>query len=586
MEGQPEHSADEIKRLERCINDLVGVLALPAAQSGGGPSQIVSTLLDVLLTMLRLDFIYVRLQESSPEAPIEMVWVVESARLPAQPQEIGEILKDRLGPDPQKWLPQVRSPIGGGDISIVPLQLGPVGEIGVIVAGSQRTSFPEPTERLILDVSAKLVAIGLQETRLLSEQRRVTEDLDQRVAQRTQELAAANEELKKEVAERKRTEDELKKSEARKAAILDSALDCIVTINHEGCITEFNPAAEHTFGRRRDEVVGMHLADIIIPPSLREQHRLGLARYLATGEPRVIGRRLELTAVHADGREFPVELAITRIPVEGPPSFTGFLRDITEPKRAMHEWKQAQEKLRNTQAELAQMTRVMTMGELSASIAHEVNQPLTAIAANGESSLYWLTQDVPNIEKVRMLTGRVVADARRASEIIGRIRDMTSQRAPEQQLLSIDDVVNESLSFLQHELREKGTIVSLDLTRELPQIVGDRTQLQQVIVNLTINAVQAMHQLAPADRSISVRTTLSDPETVCCSIEDSGPGIDPEHLPRLFDSFFTTKDTGMGMGLAICQSIVEAHGGRIRADNNSALGGARFSFDLLTRRPE
>jgi PAS domain S-box-containing protein len=586
MEGQPEHSADEIKRLERCINDLVGVLALPAAQSGGGPSQIVSTLLDVLLTMLRLDFIYVRLQESSPEAPIEMVWVVESARLPAQPQEIGEILKDRLGPDPQKWLPQVRSPIGGGDISIVPLQLGPVGEIGVIVAGSQRTSFPEPTERLILDVSAKLVAIGLQETRLLSEQRRVTEDLDQRVAQRTQELAAANEELKKEVAERKRTEDELKKSEARKAAILDSALDCIVTINHEGCITEFNPAAEHTFGRRRDEVVGMHLADIIIPPSLREQHRLGLARYLATGEPRVIGRRLELTAVHADGREFPVELAITRIPVEGPPSFTGFLRDITEPKRAMHEWKQAQEKLRNTQAELAQMTRVMTMGELSESIAHEVNQPLTAIAANGESSLYWLTQDVPNIEKVRMLTGRVVADARRASEIIGRIRDMTSQRAPEQQLLSIDDVVNESLSFLQHELREKGTIVSLDLTRELPQIVGDRTQLQQVIVNLTINAVQAMHQLAPADRSISVRTTLSDPETVCCSIEDSGPGIDPEHLPRLFDSFFTTKDTGMGMGLAICQSIVEAHGGRIRADNNSALGGARFSFDLLTRRPE
>jgi PAS domain S-box-containing protein len=586
MEGQPEHSADEIERLERCISDLVGVLALPAAQSGSGPSQLVSTLLDVLLTMLRLDFIYVRLKDSLPEAPVEMVWVVESARLPAQPQEIGEILRDRLGPDPQNWSPLVRSPMGGGDISIVPLQLGPAGEIGVIVAGSQRTSFPEPTERLILDVSAKLVAIGLQETRLLDEQRRVAEDLDQSVAQRTRELAAANEELKKEVAERKRTEDELKKSEARKAAILDSALDCIVTINHEGCITEFNPAAEHTFGRRRDEVVGMHLADIIIPPALREQHRLGLARYLATGEPRVIGRRLELTAVHADGREFPVELAITRIPVEGPPSFTGFLRDITESKRAMHDWKQAQEKLRNMQAELAQMTRVMTMGELSASIAHEVNQPLTAIAANGESSLYWLTQDAPNIEKVRTLTGRIVADARRASEIIGRIRDMTSQRAPEQQLLSIDDVVHESLSFLQHELREQGTMVSLDLTRELPRIVGDRTQLQQVIVNLTINAVQAMNELAPADRSISVRTMLSDPETVCCSIEDSGPGIDPEHLPRLFDSFFTTKDSGMGMGLAICQSIVEAHGGRIRADNNSALGGARFSFDLLTRRAE
>jgi PAS domain S-box-containing protein len=586
MEGQSEHPADEIKRLERCINDLVGVLALPAAQSGSGPSQIVSTLLDVLLTMLRLDFIYVRLKDSAPETPIEMVWVVESARLPAEPQEIGEILKSCLGPDPQDWSPLVRSPIGGGDISIVPLQLGPAGEIGVMVAGSQRTNFPAPTERLILDVSAKLVAIALQEARLLDEQRRVAEDLDQRVAQRTRELATANEELRKEVAERKRTEHELKKSEARKAAILDSALDCIVTINHEGRITEFNPAAEHTFGRRRDEVVGMHLADIIIPPSLREQHRVGLARYLATGEPHVIGRRLELTAVRADGSEFPVELAITRIPVEGPPSFTGFLRDITEPKRAMHEWKQAQEKLRNTQAELAQITRVMTMGELAASIAHEVNQPLTAIAANGESSLFWLAQDAPNIAKVEMLTKRVVGDARRASEIIGRIRDMTSQRAPEEQLLSIDDVVTESLGFLHHELQDKGVVVSLDLTRELPQIVGDRTQLQQVIVNLTINAVQAVTQLAPAHRSVAVRTLLSDPETVCCSIEDSGPGIDPEHLPRVFDSFFTTKDSGMGMGLAICQSIVEAHGGRIRADNNSTLGGARFSFDLLTRRAQ
>jgi signal transduction histidine kinase len=244
------------------------------------------------------------------------------------------------------------------------------------------------------------------------------------------------------------------------------------------------------------------------------------------------------------------------------------------------------EALAKARSELAHVARVTSLGVLTASIAHEVNQPLAAIAANGESSLHWLTRDEPDIEKVQLLTKRVVAEARRASEIIGRIRDMTSQRAPEQKLLSIDDVINESLSFLHHELQEKGIIVSLDLTRELPQIAGDRTQLQQVIVNLTINAVQAMTQLAPADRRISVGTMLSDPETVCCSIEDNGPGIDPEHLPRLFDSFFTTKDNGMGMGLAICQSIVEAHGGRIRADNNSTLGGARFSFDLLRRRAQ
>jgi PAS domain S-box-containing protein len=697
MEGQAEHPADEIKRLQRCINDLVRILALPAVWSGGDQSQIVRSLLDLLLIMLRLDFIYVRLKDPPREPRIEMVRVVETGRPPVQPQEIGEFLKDRLGPDPQRWAPLAPNPVGEGDISIVPLRLGLAGEIGLIVAGSQRTNFPELTERLILGVAANLAAIGLQEARLLDEQRRVADELDQRVAQRTRELATTNEELKNEVAERKRTEAELKKSEVRKAAILDSALDCIVTIDHEGRITEFNPAAEHTFGHRRDDVAGMHLADIIIPPSLREEHRSGLARYLATGEPRVIGRHLELTAVDAHGREFPVELAITRIPLDGPPSFTGFLRDITERKRTelklresevklrqltetipemlwsatpegvidycnarvldytgfsardimgsgwtkllhpndvdetvrtwmscvatglpyraevrifhaidrtyrwcvtnalplideqgpvlkwhgtvvdMHDWKQAQEKLRDIQAELAHRTRVMTMGEVVASIAHEVNQPLAAIITNGETGLRSLAPLEPDLGKARELITRVVADARRAAEIIRRIRTMASRQAPQREPLSLAEIVEESMVFLRQEFQSNEIAVSLDLTPALPLIVGDRTQLQQVIVNLTINAVQAMAQ---SGRGNILIRTMSAPETVCCNIEDSGPGIDPTHLPRLFDSFFTTKDTGMGMGLTICRSIVEAHDGHILADNNSALGGARFSFAL------
>jgi signal transduction histidine kinase len=240
--------------------------------------------------------------------------------------------------------------------------------------------------------------------------------------------------------------------------------------------------------------------------------------------------------------------------------------------------------LAKARSELAHVSKITGLCVLTASIAHEVKQPLSAIAMNSETSLRWLMRVEPDIEKVRLLARRIVADARRASEIVERIRDMTIQRAPEQNPLSMDDVINESLSFLHHELQEKGISMSLDLTRELPQIVGNRAQLQQVIVNLTINAVQAMTQLAPADRRISIRTILSDPETARCSIEDSGPGIDPEQLPRIFDTFFTTKDSGMGLGLAICQSIVEAHGGSIRASNDSTLGGACFSFDLLTRR--
>lgn len=260
------------------------------------------------------------------------------------------------------------------------------------------------------------------------------------------------------------------------------------------------------------------------------------------------------------------------------------LRELTDNLEAEVQVRTRELEQRNGQ--LAEAARLSSLGVLTASIAHEVNQPLAAIVTNAESSLRWLARDEPDIGRARTLTDRVIADARRASEIIECTRDMASQRAPEQELLSIDDVIYESLSFLRHELLLKEVAVSLQLADELPQIVGDRIQLAQVVVNLVLNAVQAMAQVAPADRCIAIRTLLLDPETVCCTIEDSGPGIDPEHLPRLFDRFFTTKDTGMGMGLAICQSIVEAHGGRVRADNNSALRGARFSIDFLTRRAE
>ncbi|MGB9233869.1 MAG: PAS domain S-box protein, partial [Terriglobales bacterium] len=222
----------------------------------------------------------------------------------------------------------------------MPLPLGLQGEIGVIIAAAQRPDFPLQTEALLLSVAANQASIGLHEARLRSQQNRVAAELDRQVSQRTAELAAANQELKRELAEKglveerlRREESELKRSEVRKAAILDSALDCIITIDHEGRITEFNPAAEQTFLYRRDEVLGKYMAEVIIPPSLREKHWVGFARYLATGEAQVLERRIELTAIRSDGTEFPVELAITRSPLDGPPSFTGYLRDITEHKR-------------------------------------------------------------------------------------------------------------------------------------------------------------------------------------------------------------------------------------------------------------
>ena len=250
--------------------------------------------------------------------------------------------------------------------------------------------------------------------------------------------------------------------------------------------------------------------------------------------------------------------------------FVGAVMDITERVRG-------REMLQRVQADFAHAARMSMLGELTASIAHEVNQPLAAIAINGEVALRLLNRSEPDLADVRELAKSVVADARRAADVIARVRTMATRQAPEQTLLSVDEVIGEALQFLRHEVQSHGLTVTHHSNPAAPKMLGDRTQLQQVFVNLMVNAIQAMAQMGAARRTLVVRTTLSDPSTLCCTLEDSGPGIKPEHLDHLFDSFFTTKDGGMGLGLPISRSIIEAHGGHIRADNKSVYGGARFS---------
>lgn len=258
---------------------------------------------------------------------------------------------------------------------------------------------------------------------------------------------------------------------------------------------------------------------------------------------------------------------------DGQLEYVGAVQDVT--KRHL-----AEEALLAAQTALAHANRVATLGEISATIAHEVNQPLATIRIYGETGLRWLDSSAPNVAKARDLIGRMLEDVQRASEIVDRIRAMASQRATERKLLSLDDVIKDSLVFLRHEFQSRGVSVSLDLASALPPVTGDGTQLQQVVVNLAVNAAQAMTEAATTPRRLLICTRVSAPDMVSCTFEDSGPGIDPANLPRLFDSFFTTKDSGMGLGLPITRSIIEAHDGHVQADNKSALGGARFSFTL------
>jgi signal transduction histidine kinase len=238
----------------------------------------------------------------------------------------------------------------------------------------------------------------------------------------------------------------------------------------------------------------------------------------------------------------------------------------------------AQAMLRQVQAEFAHAARVSMLGELTASIAHEVNQPLAAIATNASAGLRWLNRAEPDVAEVRALTQRIIADAQRAADIISRVRAMADHRAPEPARLAINGVVEEAMQFLAHELQGQSVTLKLDLGKGLPLVLADRTQLQQVVVNLAVNAVQAMAQTPTHQRRVTLRTSFSDGR-VHVAVEDSGPGIDAVHQSRLFESFFTTKSNGMGMGLPICRSIVETYGGAISA-RNAESGGAVFAFTL------
>ncbi|HEX5078546.1 MAG TPA: ATP-binding protein, partial [Geminicoccaceae bacterium] len=250
--------------------------------------------------------------------------------------------------------------------------------------------------------------------------------------------------------------------------------------------------------------------------------------------------------------------------------------DITERRRA-------QDALHRAQDELTHATRVMTLGELSASIAHEVNQPLAAIVTNGQSCLRWLDRDPPELDEVRGALTRIIGDGERAGEVIRRIRALAKKTDPQKAPLNLNDVINEAMHLVRREVLSHRVALRLELAPDLPPALADRVQLQQVIINLVINAIQAMASVTGRPRELLVRTQ-ADQGQVAVDVRDSGIGIAPEIESRLFDTFFTTKPDGVGMGLPICRSIIEAHGGRIWALRDGG-PGTTFRFVLPSIAP-
>jgi PAS domain S-box-containing protein len=934
MHQQLTDHTTEVKRLQRCMNDLVSVLALPAVWSVSEPSRILEMLLDALMGILDLDFLYARVRLNSHGAPIDALRTAPHFGTGHSPEEIGQALNHWFGEDAQQISEEVFGHLGGREVSVFPVRMGIEGELGLIVAGSQRVGFPEQTERLVLSVAANQAAIGLQQALQLNEQKRVASELDRRVAERTSELAAANKELQlqvgllqqlpvsawtlkpdgtqdfvnqvwldysgqtldfvrshpeawmnavhpedreaaakafcdgirlgqgfavearslraqdrtyrwhliqavvlhdaeekvlkfvgttadiddqkraeealreseyearlivdtipgvvallsptgnlemvshqaleffgrtfeelnrwgtndmihpedlhgvidaftralttgrpyevlarfrradgvyrwsqnggcplrdrngdiarwcslitdiddqkraeealresehesrlivdsipgliavldtsgeiervsqpvldyfgksleecrqwavddtihpddrpaylqafersfaagepiefdafrarrfdgvyrwlnmrglplrdrqghivrwyfllTEVDDRKRAEDELRRSEARHRVVVETANDAVVSIDESGTIILANPATKRIFGYNPEELIGKPLT-VLMPGAMGKLHEAGFKRYLETGARQLNWGGTGMTALRANGEEFPVEISFGEMTVDRRKIFTGFIRDISEKKRYEAE-------LRNTQAELARMMRVMTIGQLTASIAHEVSQPLSGIITNASTCFRMLKSDPPNIDGARETAQRTIRDGNRASEVITRLRTLFTKKQIEVAPLDLNEAAREVIALLSGELQRNNVILKQEFSDHLPAVHGDRVQLQQVILNLLRNASDAMSGIEDRPRQLVLRT---DPEGehVRLSVQDSGVGFTLEVAEKMFESFYTTKSDGMGVGLSVSRSIIEANHGRLWATANDG-PGATFAFSI------
>jgi len=331
-------------------------------------------------------------------------------------------------------------------------------------------------------------------------------------------------------------------------------------------ITDVNPALQVMVGASG---ISDFMENIDRLLSENDRNFLGALIAFAEGEPFYEG---ETEVVRLDGSKLPVMFTIT-FPSgpDGDRNVLAFVVDITERQ-------QAQDALLAAQAELAHAARVATLGELTASIAHEVNQPLAAIVTGGEAGLRWLRREVPNLDEAAATIVQIVAAGRRASEIVARIRTFLKKAPAQQDRIDIAEIIEEAALLVARELTNDDVVLTFEIEHGLKPIRGDRIQLQQVLVNLLVNAGQAMSD-QPGSRTVKLRASAVDGEYLAITVQDSGPGIRPEDMPRLFDAFFTTKHGGMGMGLAICRTTVEAHGGQLSVE--SAPGaGATFRLTL------
>jgi PAS domain S-box-containing protein len=541
-------------RLRTALRDLVALSTVPVAWVGRDPPVIASDLADVLVNSLFLDFAFVRLCDPNGGAAVEI------ARGSAW-QAFPEWLQHYLAVNGRLSRREIVRETGGraqGSCGIV-IPVGVDAEGGLVAAASDRPDFPSEIDQLLLSVAANHAATAFRMARLVDDHRRAEEALRESERQ----LRKARDELETKVAERT---TELQRSEA----YLTEAQRLSHTGSFGWDVSSGNLYwSEETFR--------------IFECDRAEQPTLGVVLQRTHPDDRArVQQTLDRTAHEKTDLDFERRLlmpdgTIKNIHIVGHPvfdesgdfvEFVGTVMDVTERTRAEEE-RQA----------LAHANRIATMGQLTASIAHEVNQPIAAARNNAASALRFLSRSPPDLEEVREALDCVVSDVDRAGNVIGGIRKLiTKTPAPPDDRFDFNDAIREMIVLTRGEALKNGVSVQTQL-EGLPLVQGDRVQLQQVVLNLILNAVEAMSLVDGARRELSISTERRGTGEVLVAVRDSGPGIDPEHLERVFESFFTTKSSGIGLGLSICRSIIDAHGGRLWAAANEPRGAA-FQFTL------
>jgi two-component system sensor kinase FixL len=369
--------------------------------------------------------------------------------------------------------------------------------------------------------------------------------------------------------------DDASESEAtaRESALLRSILetvpDAMIVIDHQGVVQSFSKAAERLFGYSPAEVLGRNFR-MLMPSPYRGQHDRYLKRYLNTGERRIIGIGRVVVGLRKDGSTFPMELSVGEVNQDGRRLFTGFIRDLTDRQ-------QTERRLQELQDGLLHVSRLRSMGQMAAALAHELNQPLTATGNYVRAAQRLLEHAEPNVARVREALNRAAQQTMRSGEIIRRLRAFVARGEVAKRPESVTKLIEEASALALVGAKELGIKVLIRIDPDLPTAEVDRVQIQQVLLNLIRNAIEAMDGCEV--RELSIASTTQD-GAVLVSVADTGDGIAPEIATKLFQPFVTTKSEGMGIGLSVCRTIVEAHGGRLWVEPNAG-GGSVFRFTVL-----